>query len=63
MAGMQNVETKVEKNKLVITVDLSKNYGPSKSGKTQIIASSAGPQEVEGNPGVFVGVNVFKKGR
>ena len=39
---MRNVETKIEKGKLVITVDLTKDFGLSKTGKTKIVASSGG---------------------
>jgi len=58
---MQNVEMKVEGQKLVLTVDLSKSHGPSSSGKTTIVGSTQGNQLIPGHPGVFVGVNVFKK--
>lgn len=54
---MKNVETKVEGTTLIIKVDLSKSYGPSKSGKTEIIASTEGNAKV-GN--VTVGLNVYK---
>lgn len=56
---MQNVETKVEGSKLIIVVDLSKTFGPSKSGKTTIIASTQGNQPV-GN-GATMGLNVYKR--
>ena len=39
--------------------DLSKTFGPSKSGKTTVIASTEGNQPV--SPGIFVGLNVYKK--
>ena len=39
---MKNVEMTVEGTKLTITVDLSKEFGPSASGKTIIIASTEG---------------------
>jgi hypothetical protein len=39
---MKNVEMKVEGNVLTIKVDLSKEFGPSSSGKTIIIASTEG---------------------
>lgn len=57
---MQNVEFKVEKNKLVITVDLTKRFGPSKSGKTEIVATSGGNADT-GHEGVKFGLNVFAK--
>lgn len=56
---MQNIITKVNGNKLHIEVDLTKNYGPSKSGKNLIIASTQGNQSVEGRPNVKFGLNVY----
>ena len=55
---MKNVDMKMEGKKLVITVDTSKEFGPSKSGKTIIIGSTEGNQTVDG---VTVGLNVYKK--
>lgn len=54
---MKNVETKIEGTKLIITVDLTKTFGPSKSGKTIIIASTEGNAKVGE---VTVGLNVYK---
>jgi hypothetical protein len=57
---MKNVEMKIEGNILTIKVDLSKEYGPSSSGKTIIVASTEGnitiPEREE-----KVGLNVYKK--
>jgi hypothetical protein len=39
---MKNVRMTVEGHKLTITVDLSKEFGPSASGKTILIASTEG---------------------
>jgi ABC-type sugar transport system ATPase subunit len=58
---MQNIEVKVEKNKLVLTVDLTKRLGPSSSGKTTIVASTAGNAKIEGHEGLQFGLNVFAK--
>ena len=58
---MKNIETKVENNILTITVDLSKEFGPSKSGKTIIIASSEGNQKIENGDGAIIGLNIYKK--
>ena len=55
---MKNVEMKMDGKKLVITVDTSKTFGPSKSGKTIIIASTEG--NVQEN-GITIGLNVYKK--
>lgn len=56
---MLNTNVKLEGNILTITVDLSKEFGPSSSGKTTIIASTQGNQSV-GNDGVKLGLNVYK---
>ncbi len=58
---MQNIEVKVEKNKLILTVDLTKRLGPSSSGKTTIVASTAGNAKLEGHEGLQFGLNVFAK--
>ena len=58
---MKNVEMKVEGNLLHITVDLDQDLGPSASGKTTIVATTKGNQELEERPGVKVGLNVYKK--
>jgi hypothetical protein len=39
---MKNVEFSVKGDILTITVDLTKDFGPSSSGKTIIIASTEG---------------------
>ena len=39
---MKNIEMTVEGNILTIKVDLTKEFGPSSSGKTIIIASTEG---------------------
>ena len=51
----------IEGNILTIKVDLSKDFGPSASGKTIIIASSEGNQPVPGKEAVKIGLNVYKK--
>lgn len=56
---MKNVTTKIEKKKLIIEIDLSKDFGKSKSGKTIIIASSEGNKAIADN--VYLGLNVYKK--
>jgi hypothetical protein len=58
---MKNVEMKLEGTILTITVDLSKEFGPSSSGKTTIIASTEGNVAVEGHEEAKVGLNVYKK--
>ncbi len=58
---MKNVTMEVKDNKLVIEIDLSKEYGLSSSGKTTIVASSEGNQSVPNFPEIKFGVNVYKK--
>jgi hypothetical protein len=57
---MKNVEMSVEGDLLTITVDLSKEFGPSKSGKTTIVASTEGNKSVPGRT-EKVGLNIYKK--
>jgi len=57
---MKNIETSVEDNVLTIKIDMSKNFGPSKSGKTIIIASSEGNISIPGNEEVKMGLNIYK---
>jgi len=54
---MKNVEIETKDGKMIITVDLSKDFGLSKSGKTIIIASTEGNQK---HDDVVVGLNVYK---
>ncbi len=57
---MQNVSIEVnEANILFITVDLDKEFGPSKSGKTIVVASTKGNKTIEGTDCV-IGLNVYK---
>jgi hypothetical protein len=58
---MKNIEMTVDKNILTIKVDLSKEYGPSSSGKTIIIASTEGNVSAPDREEVNVGLNVYKK--
>ena len=57
---MKNVEFSVKGNILTITVDLSKEFGPSSSGKTVIIASTEGNFPLPGRIEV-VGLNVYRR--
>jgi len=57
---MKNVQMTVAGSILTITVDLTKEFGPSSSGKTIIIASTEGnvavPERDE-----KIGLNVYRK--
>ena len=57
---MKNVEMTVEGTLLTIKVDLSKEFGPSSSGKTIIIASTEGNVTIP-NRDEKVGLNVYRK--
>ncbi|MBU1966122.1 MAG: hypothetical protein KKD24_10010 [Proteobacteria bacterium] len=57
---MKNVEMKVDGNILTVKVDLTKDFGPSSSGKTIIIASTEGNVSVDGHE-AKVGLNVYRK--
>ncbi len=56
---MQNVEWEVKDGKLIIEIDLTKEFGLSKSGKTVTIASTRGNKNIEGTDAV-IGLNVYK---
>jgi hypothetical protein len=57
---MKNVQMVIAGNILTITVDLTKEFGPSSSGKTIIVASTEGnvavPERDE-----KIGLNVYRK--
>ena len=57
---MKNVEMSITGNILTITVDLTKEFGPSSSGKTTIIASTEGNVSVPDRE-EKVGLNVYRK--
>jgi len=56
---MKNIEMNQSGNTLTITVDTSKRFGKSASGKNTVIASTEGNVTLEG--GVTVGLNVYIK--
>ena len=58
---MKNIETKVEHGKLTITVDLTKELGPSASGKSIIIATTEGNVDLPGASDVKIGLNIYRK--
>ncbi len=56
---MQNVKWEIKDDKLIIEIDLTMEFGLSKSGKTITIASTRGNQKIEGTDAV-IGLNVYK---
>ena len=57
---MKNVEMKIDGDILTITVDLTKQFGPSASGKTIIVASTEGNVAVPDRE-EKIGLNVYRK--
>jgi hypothetical protein len=54
-----NIKVAVDGDILVLRIDLSKNFGKSKSGKSVIVASSKGNKEVV--DGFILGLNIYTK--
>ena len=57
---MKNVEMVVEDTILTIKVDLSKEFGPSSSGKSTIVASTGGNISIPGRE-EKIGLNIYRK--
>jgi hypothetical protein len=53
-----NIDATIEANVLTLRIDLSKTLGPSKSGKTTLIASTNGNAVLP--DGSRVGVNIYR---
>ena len=58
---MKNCEMKLTGNILTITVDISKDFGKSSSGKSVMIASTEGNVSIPEKEDVKIGLNVYKK--
>ena len=58
---MTNVDMLVEENTLIIKVDISKRFGPSKSGLTEIIATTGGNVGAPDHEDIKVGLNIYTK--
>ena len=56
---MKNITFKIDGNKLKIEVDLSKDFGKSKSGKSIVIASTEGNLAL-GQGNAKMGLNIYK---
>ena len=57
---MLNITSRIEGNKLVLEIDLSKSFGSSSSGKSLIVASTQGNVSVPGREDVKLGLNVYR---
>jgi len=60
---MKNINMIVDKdNILTIKVDLNENFGESKSGKSEIIASTEGNVALDGElSNIKIGLNIYKQ--
>jgi hypothetical protein len=58
---MRNVVMSREGDVLVVKVGLAKTFGPSRSGKTTVVASTEGNIAVPGDNAIKVGLNVYRK--
>jgi hypothetical protein len=58
---MKNVDMKIEGSILTIKVDISKDFGESKSGKSITIASTEGNVSIPDNEEIKIGLNIYRK--
>jgi hypothetical protein len=58
--SLKNIEIRVEGNKLVLEIDLTKEYGLTSSGKSITIAGTEGNVAVPGREEMKIGLNVYK---
>ena len=58
---MKNCEMTLNGDILTITVDVSKDFGKSSSGKSIIIASTEGNVSIPEKEEIKIGLNVYKK--
>jgi hypothetical protein len=58
---MKNIEMKLSGTQLVITVDITKDFGMSKSGKSITIASTEGNISIPEHEDIKIGLNIYRK--
>ncbi|MBP7411202.1 MAG: hypothetical protein KA818_06620 [Methanoculleus sp.] len=58
---MKNIDMAVEGTTLTIRVDLAKEFGESKSGKSITVASTEGNVSVPGHEEIKIGLNIYRK--
>jgi len=59
---MKNVEMTMDDDKVLhIKIDTKKTFGPSKTGKTIIVASSGGNKLVPDEDNLWLGLNAYRK--
>lgn len=57
----KNVTVEITGNKLTIEIDLSKEFGLSKSLKSKVIGSTGGAASLPGRPGMVLNLNLNEK--
>lgn len=60
---MKNCEMKLDGKILTITVDISKEYGVSSSGKSIIISSTEGNVSIPEKDDIKIGLNIYRKSK
>lgn len=58
---MKNCDLKLDGKILTITVDISKEFGKSSSGKSIIIGSTEGNVSIPDKEDIKIGLNVYRK--
>jgi len=58
---LKNCDMKLDGNILTITVDISKEFGKSSSGKSIIIGSTEGNVSIPDKEDIKIGLNVYRK--
>ena len=58
---MKNCEMKLNGNILTITVDISKEFGKSASGKSIIIGTTEGNVSIPEKEDIKIGLNIYRK--
>lgn len=54
----QNVDVNIKDNKLTLIIDISKSLGRSRTGKSEMIATSAGAVKVGDD--IKINLNIYK---
>jgi len=58
---MKNCDMRLTGNLLIITVDISKEFGKEPSGKSIIVASTEGYIPIPNKDDMKIGLNIYKK--
>ncbi len=56
---MRNIKSAIKGTILTLTIDLSAETKPSKSGSSNVVATTAGNVAVEGTEGLKLGLNAY----